>query len=256
MEEGTPASTDTPKVETVEEIISQKLTKLEDGSYGGLKEVDGKPVPIKLNEALKELGIEGDKALAVTAEVRRRKTEGSFTRVNQEKIALKAELDVYKSILPDTLDISEEKQQELDALKYSDPDKWFEEMTTIREENKSKLSQSTEEAVQKAREEAIRNDSIQNRLTQLEEFNANTATPLTDEQLENDIPPRLRKQVENGELSFKEMLVKAHEFINGTKVVGNPSHEPEPSFDGTPGANTNIKPDTRSANKVYEETKF
>lgn len=257
MDNGSPENTDTNnKVETVDSIIAEKLVKHDDGSYGGLKEVDGKTVPIKLSEALKDLNITGDKAIAVTAEVRRRGTERSFTKVNKEKLELQAELEVYKSLMPDNLDISAEEQEQLDLLKYKDPDAWFDQMSEIKARSKSKLAEDTAAAVEEAKRKALERDSIEDRVKQLEEFNANTDTPITDEQIANDIPPRLLKQVEAGDITFAEMLDKAHDFINGKKVVNNPSIDTEPSFSNTPGASNPGTPNAKTLEQTYQDIKL
>ena len=233
MDHGSPETiTDTNTVLTVDEIIAQSLAKQEDGTYMGLK---GE----KLKDALSGLDISDDKTLAVTSEIRRRNTESSFTRANQEKIELQAELEVYKKLVPTSLNITEEEQDALDELKYSDPDAWFDRVSDIKAKAREGFQTKTQEAVDLARQDAIRNDTVASRERLLAEFNSNTATPLTDEQLQYDIPPRLTKQVETGELTFGEMIQKAHDFINGGKVASQPAYEEEPSFDGTPGRVTN-----------------
>lgn len=252
---GSPDITDTVP-NTVNEIISEKLVKHEDGTYGGLKEVDGKQVPIKLGEALKQLNLSEDKALAVTAEVRRRGTERAFTEINKAKIELEAELEVYKSLVPTDLNISAEKQEQLDVLKYENPDKWFEEMSALKAELQNSFKEQTEKAISEAKQQALVNDSIEARSKTLEEFNASVSTPLTDEQLQFDIPPRLLKQVESGDLTFKEMLHKAHEYINGPKRVTNPDMVDEPSFNHTPGGINPNKASGVDIAKSYENIKL
>lgn len=248
MNNGSPDITDTNTVQTVDEIIAQSLEKQTDGTYAGLK---GE----KLKDALSKLDISADKSLAVTSEIRRRNTESSFTRANQKNLELQAELDVYKTLVPTSLNISDEDQEALDTLKYSDPDAWFERVSDIKAKAKDGFSSRTEEAVIAAKQEAVKNDTVASRAKLLEQFNSNTATPLTDEQLQYDIPPRLLKRVENGELAFGDMIQQAHDFINGNKVVEQPEYTEEPTFDGTPGGGP-TEPGDKKVSNNYNDMKF
>lgn len=234
MEHGSPEA-DTNSVLTVDEIISQSLVKQDDGTYLGKDNV-------KLKDALGALDISEDKASAVTSEIRRRNTESSFTRTNQENIELKAELDVYKGLVPSGLDITQDEQDALDRLKYSDPDAWFDKVSELKNSSQNTRNTRTKAAVDEAKANARKNDTVSSRALLLEEFNSNTATPLTDEQLQYDIPPRLVRRVELGEITFGEMLEQAHDFINGEKVIKQPEYQDEPSFRDTPGRLTNDQP--------------
>jgi len=240
---GTPPTEDTKPL-TVNDIINENITKTtdENGKWTGAF------------EGLDELDISDDKKEAVRAEMRRRHTDQTYTRTNQELIEARAEVNALKALLPETPNLSREEQEELDNLKYSDPDAWFEKVSRIKSEAKNQKSKITDEALAEARNAASLEFEINRRAQALEEFNRrNPDSPLTDEQIQNDIPPRLLAQVKDGTLSFDDMLVKAHKFINTAKVIENPSYESEPSFDGTPGYG---ELDNGGVDTSYEKMKF
>ena len=240
---GTPPTEDTKPL-TVNEIINENITKTTDdnGKWTGAF------------EGLDELQINDDKKEAVRAEMRRRHTDQTYTRTNQELIEARAEVNALKALLPETPNLSREEQEELDELKYSDPDAWFEKVGQIKSEAKSHKSRITDEALAEARNAASLEFEINRRAQALEEFNKrNPDSPLTDDQIRSDIPPRLLTQVKDGKMSFDEMLVKAHAFINTTKVIDNPGYDSEPSFDGTPGYG---ELDSGTAEAGYENMKF
>ena len=251
MEQGSPDNKPDTNSLPVDEIIAKNIVKHEDGTYGGVKEVDGKQIPVKLGEAIKELGLSDDKAIAVVAEVRRRGTESAYTRERQKVLEMEAELKVYKDLVPKDLGMPKEKQEELDTLKFEDPDKWLTEMTAIKNAASAEFQKKTEEAVSEAKREAVKQDTVAARAKQLEEFNSKTDKPLTDENLQYDIPPRLLTQLEKGEITFTEVLEKAHAFIYGNKAVANPDYTEEPSFEATPGG-----PTPQQANVNVEDTSY
>lgn len=240
---GTPQEDTLPQ--TVNEIINADLTKTMDdngkwtGAFSGLDELD----------------ISSDKKDAVRSEMRRRHTDQTYTRNNQELIESRAEVAALKKLLPEAPNLSSEEQEELDSLKYSDPDAWHAKMNTLQSEADVNRSKATDDALSEARSNATRTHEINRRAEALDEFNkSNPETPLTDDQLQFDIPPRLIAQVEKGTLSFDEMLIKAHDFINGTKKIANPEYTEEPTFDGTPGYGKTAG--DKKVNNDYENMKF
>ena len=214
MSNSTPETPDTTKVVDlntlgINEIIASYVTKTPDGKYSGMDTLD----------------IDVNKKLAVETELRRRNTEASYTKSQQALREKEVELEALRKLVPPSAALPKEEQEELARLKYSDPDAWFDKVTAA----KATVSTISLRAVEdlRASEEIVRRANV------LAEFNrSNPANPLTDEQLQLYIPPILAKQVTDGSLSFDDMLVKAHAFINGTKVVRNPTYIDEPSFDG------------------------
>ena len=72
----------------------------------------------------------------------------------------------------------------------------------------------------KARDEASTEVELARRAKVLEEFNqSHPDVQLTDELIAYDVPPRLTKQLEKGELTFEEFLDKTYEFLTKPKTV-------------------------------------
>jgi len=181
-------------------------------------------------------GLEVDESVAYAAklEKRRRDTESALGKTRQQ---LKAEETMRKTLEQRVaervqIDILPEEQEKLDSLKYDDPDKWRVEMnkleqkatTTLREE----LSGISSEASQQA--------ELERRAQVLEQFNAeHPDVQINDEVLANDIPPRIAKKLENGEVTFEEFLQDSYKFLATPKKVKDDKLEAQPNLSAAGG---------------------
>lgn len=144
---------------------------------------------------------------AVMTEKRRRDTHTSFTKSRQQVATLTSERDVYKDQLVQNvpLKLTDEQTKRLGELKHSDPDAWYHEMQTLEAEHvvsqKAKLDD--------LHITASKQSALEHRKQVLAEFiKANPSFSLKDD----DIPPRLSKRLESGEISFEDFLAEASTF--------------------------------------------
>jgi len=87
-----------------------------------------------------------------------------------------------------------------------------------------KFKELTEEAKNAAKEEF----ELERRMTVLEDFQkAHPDVEITDELIEEEIPPKFNKQLEKGEITFEEFLQKVYDFVKAGKVVNQPSSQKE-----------------------------
>jgi hypothetical protein len=63
-----------------------------------------------------------------------------------------------------------------------------------------------------------------------------TDVQLTDEVLENEIPPRIQKKLENGQVSFEEFLDEAYSYLKKGKAIYSPKVEDEPNMSRVGGS--------------------
>ena len=166
---------------------------------------------------------------AVAAAKSFRDTQAAYTRSRQKEKALEAELEAMRKQLastPPTSILTPDEQRQLDQLKVTDPDKWYEVMKKLEEKGTEELDKKFGEVRQQAEQEAI----IEERKSKLAEFNTGREKPLTIEQLELEVPPKWAQDVIDGKLPFEDYLDRAYTFIYGNKVVQNPP-KPEPTTD-------------------------
>jgi putative sterol carrier protein len=155
---------------------------------------------------------------AANAEVRRRDTQASYTKTQQENIALVSENGQLANTWAEEVSkhLTAEQQAELEELKHTDQEAWREKINMYEGQNASRVKEKHTKIKAKASEET----SLQQRERVLKEHNeANPKFALTDDVIDNDIPPRITKKLEEGKISFEEFLTEAHAFLSAGKVI-------------------------------------
>jgi hypothetical protein len=227
MENGNPTELE-PKPETklddlpVDTLIKEVgISKGDNGKYIIPDDLKDKIHPYKLE--------------AVKAELRRRDTEASYTKANQELIKLEAEAEALRKFIPSTPNLSKEEQERLEALKYEDPDAWLEEMIKIKQDSKKKLDEEIANTISEISSSKISKSDEEKRSKLLKQFNEKVEKPLTSDNLKLDVPLRFQKDLEDGKITFEEFLDSAYKFINGSKAIADVKINEEPTFEGTSG---------------------
>lgn len=200
--------------ETVNEVVGQ-LTQGEDGKLIIPETID------QTNEPL---------MFAVMAEKRRRDTQASFTRTQQENARLKAEnnhlAEGWQKDFSSTLTL--EQQAELEELKVTDPDAWRTRLNQLEEQRKVKFNETRQTIQQKA----VGESEMEYRQRALKEFaEAHPDLQLTDDVIENDVPPRFTKQLEKGEITFGAFLDTVAEYMTKGRVVKPTEEKPNGGID-------------------------
>jgi hypothetical protein len=207
--------------------------------------------PTKLDTNIQTEGTVPTEPQAVDWEKRYKDTQKAYTKSQQNLKKTEAEISTLKDLALSNVKLSNEQVEELEDLKYSDPDAWRTKLNSYETQAQNEFNSRVNEATTKAGSEASIQFELSRREKVLDEFNANSATPLTDEQLANDIPPRLTKQLENGEITFEELLTKAHEYIHTPKKVKNTDDTlKQPSLNGQGSYSGDTKPE-ETASKKY-----
>lgn len=183
-------------------------------------------------------GIDEAIAFAARAEIRRRDTQGAYTKNQQRLKELEAENDALaKSWEHDAVsNLSNLEQARLEELKVQDPDSWRSEIAKIEENKRNEFKEKR----QSISEEASKMTELERRQMQLQQFNEdNPSIQLTDEVIENDIPPRFTRKLEAGELSFEEYLNQVAKYLNAGKAIDPGEKAPGgPSFANSRGSST------------------
>ena len=151
-----------------------------------------------------------------------RDTQSSFTKGQQELKASNAELEALRAQLVKNEDplagLSQEERTALTELKYTNPDEWYKRMQALERSTATRVEEKFAEVTKEAKAKTAE----EQRIIALEEFNKTAENKLTQEQLENDVPPSWIKQVVSGEISFEKFLERSSKLLYGDKTVDNP----------------------------------
>lgn len=215
----TPGNTDTPSfADQVNNIVSQAT--VDDSGNLQLPE-----------------GVEADESVMYAAklEKQRRDTQSSFTRLSQENKRLQAEADkLTQNWEQDALkNLTIEDRAEMEELKAQDPEEWRNKMNQLEQDQKAKFAERRAGVTKEAQQLT----ELELREQQLNAFNeANPDFQITDDVIDNDIPPRLTKSLENGDLTFEEFLEKAKKYISTPKKIQGQNAPDEPNLGKVPGS--------------------
>ena len=202
-----------------EEQVKQTLANVTTGE-------DGKTIWPEADESV---------LYAARAEKRYRDTQSTFTKGQQRLKILEEEKNQLVGHLEEiaTVSLSESEKSKLDELKYSDPEAWREQMNTLEVTAKNKLAEKLTEisgTASKKGELVAREQMLQDFL------NDNPGLAITDEVIENDIPPRITKKLADGKVTFEEFLNECKGYLSKGKVIAKGETLDDPNLGSLPGA--------------------
>lgn len=177
-------------------------------------------------------------APAIDYEKRYKDTQASYTRSQQLLKAAQAENEALKKVVTPTISISADKQKELDDLMYSDPQAWRKEMNQLEADAQKSHDDNIATAVSTVTAQA----ELERRAQVLAEFNQSHELNITDETIQFDVPPRLTKKLELGEVTFEQYLDDVADYLKLPKKVATANKTLEqPNLGKQGGDNTPTK---------------
>jgi len=187
--------------EKVDTLVSQ-MTKAEDGKW---------TLPEDVAQDLDEPTL-----FAVTSERRYRDTQAGYTKAQQEAKRQKAIAEgLQEHALTQGGKLSAVQAAELHRLKKENPDAWREKLNDYEQEATTALETELEEIATKSANKS----ELEIRNEQMAVWSESTGITLTDEVVENDLPPRFKRKLEAGDITFEEFLAEAGEFLKADKVI-------------------------------------
>jgi len=173
---------------------------------------------------------------AANVERRRRDTESALGKTRsqlkaQETIATKLTQKVVGS---SKLALTSDQKEELDDLKYSDPEAWHKKLVEL----ETSASTTLNEEISTWNTEASQQAEIEARQSTLNEFNLTHSTQITDEVIINDVPPRITKKLESGKITFSQYLDEVHTYITKPKKVGGTPAKDTPNLGNSGGGSS------------------
>ncbi|WP_432645691.1 hypothetical protein [Methanobrevibacter sp.] len=136
-------------------------------------------------------------------------TQAAYTKARQEVAALKAKnAALEKAIVDKGVQLDPAVAEELERLKYEDPEAWRQKLNAI-ENAKAKevTSEITRQAEVARRKEVLASWNQENQDAQITDYIVN-----------NVLPAGLTNKLKKGEVSFEGFLAEASNFLRQTKV--------------------------------------
>lgn len=150
-------------------------------------------------------------------EKRFKDTQSAYTKSQQALKEAQAKLEALEKLTVPRVELDEATKTELETLKYEDPDAWRVKVNRLESEAAKKHQETLDEAGRLAAQQA----ELERRAQVLEEFNRSHDIVITDEVIQYDVPPRITKKLENGEISFEAYLEEVSQYLKTPKVVGD-----------------------------------
>jgi len=236
---GTPdnksATPETPSVEQgVKDLVAQ-ITTDDDGNFVFPEGIEASP----------------ELKFAATAEKRRRDTQSDYTKGRKASKSLEAENEELRKLLGNQakVELSKEDQDRLEILKDEDPDAWRIEINKLENEASIKSRANLDGLTGEAKKAAEDKFELDRRQQVLEEFNESAETPITEELIANEVPPRITKKLAEGTITFEEFLLEVTIYVGKGKVVKNEDTLDQPNLGDLGGGKT---PDASKADQGLE----
>lgn len=210
---------------TFEEEVNEVVSKATVDEKGNLQLPDG-------------LEAKPEVLYAAKLEKRHRDTQGSYTKSQQQIKLLQAEnaklAEQWEQDAMENLTAAEKSK--LQELKVQDTDAYIKKVGEIKQEAKVKF----DERRTNLSKEVNQLTELQTREILLEEYNnKHPDAQITDEVITNDVPPRIVKKLEKGEVTFEEFLIEANRYITTPKSIKKDEElENGPNLDKAGGSDT------------------
>ena len=203
-----------------------------------------------------DLKVEEPIKVAAIAEKRRRDTQSALAKTKSELAIAKAKSEELAKLVSQTVtvNLSDEEKEELQELKFSDPEAWRDRMNKLEEQAKKQIDTTMQEIDQKA----VSAGSTADREVILQAFlQDNPGVSINDEVIANDVPPRITRKLENGDVTFLEFLTEVRDYLKAGKVIKNTPGSNSPNLSDVGGSdNPDAVAVTKDAELSYEDEIF
>ncbi len=198
--------------------------------------------------------------LVELATIVRKVTEGKRRQITDKVTVnqLKKNQEILLQQIAETavLDLSPAEVKELDDLKFENPDGWRKRMNTLEDKAKKDVIKALKGKLKVDPEQLTAESELAYRQLALEEHNRlHPNRPITDDVIQNDIPPRITKQFSEGKISIDDFLKKVDKYLTTEKVVKQKKVVKQPNLSKSGGRATKPK-GTKTKSVPYEKQTF
>ena len=174
------------------------------------------------------------KALYETEQKKFKDTQKAYTQGQQKISVLSKENKVLADAAEQTIQLTSEQVNELEVLKFKDPDLWFEKKLEFSNAARADLLETRSKAHEEGIEEAAEATKQETISTFLE-----TNSDLTIDMINLDVPKRIHQELDSRKISLEEFLEKSKEYIlNGNKVLKDPKDPDLKDLNKVPGGDS------------------
>jgi len=154
--------------------------------------------------------------VAIANEKKFRDTQGSYTKSTQDYKLLLAENEVLKGKLAGHSALTVEQNDELETLKLTDPEAYFDKRT----EYEAQAHNQYDTELTDVRSKTAKDIELERREQYVTDFNANRKVPITQELIDNEVPAKFFKQLEANEVTFDVFMTNVANYVDTPKVAG------------------------------------
>jgi hypothetical protein len=227
---------DSLKAKPAEEEDDEELSFADQVNANVAKLVEGEDGKWTLPESEKEK-FTPEMKFAVISEKRRRDAQSALGRAQHAESTIKLENESLKGKLKSNAQvvITAEEQEELAELKFSDPDAWREKLN----EYEQRAAQQVETELEEVSSEITDQSELKRREAVLKQFNEeNSDFLLTDEIINDDVPPRIVNKLKAGEVTFEAFLDEVKTYLMTGKAVKDGKVLDQPDLGDIGGTST------------------
>ena len=237
-----PATSNAEDVQSLINKTAKEVTVGEDGKY---------IYPDDIDPMLKA---------AVAATKSYRDNQSGFTKSQQSLKEAEAESEALREKLATytakSLELTNEDQTRLNALKTSNPDEWRAELNRLESEAKASIQTELDNVTEEVRQKASGEFELDRRYAYLKEFNVGREIEITPELLDTDIPPRITKKLAEASITFEEYLDEVSEYLSKGKVVSKPGDTTTTNLNQANGSSTPGKQTKKDGEIDYTSQTF
>ena len=225
MENGNTATDTTPAPETAQDYFGYEPTAIEATDDAPKEKID---YQLEVNRLLKETkvtedgkfeypeGISDWARVAIANEKKFRDLQVPLTRTAQDNKLLESENEVLKDKLAKLTALTDEQSNELEQLKVTDPEAYFDKRT----EYEAKAASQFDEELADVRTKTKGELELERREQYIADFNTGRKVPITQELIDNEVPAKFVKQLQANEITFEEFVTGVASFVDTPKAYG------------------------------------
>ena len=219
-----PLKTETASIDSPTESINSPTESKEDTFADQVNTTVASMTKVKGKWKIPDDTVSEELKTAAISERRFRDTQSAFHDSRKKVKALESINDKITTHMIEnaTAHLTIAQHEELDELKLQNPDAWREKLNE-HEAGAKKILQSK---VQEFTKESKEVSESELRLIQLEEFRDKSGLNITDEVIENELPPKYLRELKSGKLTFQDFLVQAGEFLTKGGAIKDSDSNP------------------------------
>lgn len=154
--------------------------------------------------------------IAIANEKKYRDVQRVASKSDQDRKLLEAENTTLKGKLANHTALTVEQSDELETLKLTDPEAYFDKRTEYEAQAHTQYDTELTEVRTKTANEI----ELGRREDFVTTFNLKRSVPITQELIDNEVPAKFYKQLEANEVTFEEFMDNVANYVDTPKVLG------------------------------------